>query len=676
MDKSSAEKRIAELRKLISYHDYLYYVKSAPEISDSEYDSLFSELKKLEEQYPELITKDSPTQRVGGEPFSEFQTRTHSVPMISLDNAFDQRDIQDFTDRIRRFLKRDVEIEYVLEPKIDGLAVELIYVNGKLETALTRGDGVTGEDVTSNVKTIKSVPLTLLTEDPPKLLEVRGEVYLSKSAFKKINEQQEEQGKPPFANPRNAASGSLRQLDPNITAKRPLDIFVYGYGLIEGMDVHSHWDFLQQISALGLKVNPLIEKVRSLDEVFDYYSRMSEIRDTLPYEIDGIVIKVNSLKLQKELGETSRSPRWAIAFKFRARQAVTRIKDIIVSVGRTGILTPVAIFEPVEIAGVTVSRATLHNQDEIDRLDVRIGDYVVVERAGDVIPEVVKVVKEKRDKNAAPFRIPDRCPVCGSKAIKYEGEVAIRCTGIDCPAQLKERIKHFCKKDAMDIEGFGDKICEQLVDRGIVKGIEDIFKLKAEQLYLLERMGKKLAEKLMNSIEKAKSTSLDKFIYALGIRFVGEVTAKKLAERFKNIDGIINASEEELLSIEDVGTVVAKSIREFFSEQKNLEAIKNLIQSGITFKDQKREEGFFTGKSVVFTGTLSSMTRDDAKKIVEAEGGTVKSSVTKDINFLIVGDNPGSKLQTARSYNITIITEEEFLKKIKSGKIKQEGKLL
>lgn len=676
MDKSTAEKRILELRNLIRYHDYLYYVKNAPEITDSEYDKLFSELKHLENQYPELITPDSPTQRVSGEPQKEFKTRQHSIPMISLDNAFEESDVIDFINRIKRFLKKDVDLEFVVEPKIDGVAIELIYEKGILVAGVTRGDGVTGEDVTANVKTIKTVPLMLMTSNPPDLLEVRGEVFLTKQSFKLINEQQEEQGKPPFANPRNASAGSLRQLDPAITAKRPLDAFFYAPGLIRGIDVNTHWDFLQLINSYGLKTNPLIKKVKDIDEIFDYHRYLSEIRDSLPYEIDGVVIKVNSLALQKELGETARSPRWAIAYKFKPRQAITKIKDIIVSVGRTGTLTPVAIFEPVDIAGVTVSRATLHNQDEVDRLDVRVGDYVVVERAGDVIPEVVKVLQEKRDPNSPPFKLPSTCPVCGSKAVKFEGEVAVRCTGIDCPAQLKERIKHFCKKEAMNIEGFGDKICDQLVDKKIVKGVEDIFYLKIADLFKLERMGEKLAENLLNSIKKAKETELSKFIYALGIRFVGEVTAKKLADTFGNIEDLINAKEEQLLSIPDVGPVVAKSIVTFFSEEKNIDAIKKMLSAGIIFKEREIKKGFFTGKSVVFTGTLKSMTRGTAKNLVEGEGGIVKSAVTKDLDFLVVGEDPGSKFDIAKSLNIKILTEEDFLKLIKKEKTKGEPERL
>lgn len=676
MDKSTAEKRILELRKLIKYHDYLYYVKNSPEISDSEYDKLFAELKNLESQFPELITPDSPTQRVSGEPQKEFKTRAHSIPMISLDNAFEEEDIYDFVNRIKRFLKKEINSEFVLEPKIDGVAIELVYENGKLVAGITRGDGIYGEDVTANVKTIKTIPLELLTANPPELLEVRGEIFLSKKAFQAINEQQEEQGKPPFANARNAAAGSLRQLDPSITAKRPLDAFFYAPGLIRGVEIKTHLEFLKTINSYGFKTNPLIRCVSNINDIFEYHKYLSEVRDSLPYEIDGVVIKVNSFEIQKELGETARSPRWAIAYKFKPRQAITKIRDIIVSVGRTGTLTPVAIFEPVDIAGVTVSRATLHNQDEIDRLDVRVGDFVIVERAGDVIPEVVEVLKEKREVGSKPFKLPDVCPVCGAKAVKFEGEVAIRCTGIDCPAQLKERIKHFCKKDAMNIEGFGDKICEQLVDKKVVKGIEDIFYLTKQDLFRLERMGDKLAENLLESIEKAKKIEFYRFIYALGIRFVGEVTAKKLTETFKNIDNLIKAKEEDLLSIPDIGPVVAKSIVTFFSEEKNINAIKKILSAGIEFVEKESKQGFFTGKSVVFTGTLSSMTRSNAKKLVESEGGIVKSSVTKDLDYIIVGEEPGSKLDLAKKFNIKIIYEDEFLKLIKKREKEEIGKLL
>lgn len=677
MSKEGARKRIEELKKIIAYHDYLYYVKNAPEITDSEYDKLFAELKSLENQYPELITLDSPTQRVSGDVQKEFKTRQHSIPMISLDNAFEESDVLDFVNRIKRFIKREIDFDFVLEPKIDGLAIELIYEKGVLIAGITRGDGIKGEDVTANIKTIKTIPLKLMTIYPPELLEVRGEVFLSKSAFKIINEQQEEQGKPTFSNPRNASAGSIRQLDPNITAQRPLDAFFYGPGLIRGIDVSNHWDFLQLIGSYGLKINPLTKKAKDINDIISYHKYLSETRDSLPYEIDGIVIKINDFNLQKELGETARSPRWAVAYKFKPRQAVTKVNDIIVSVGRTGTLTPIAILEPVEIAGVTVSRSTLHNQDEVDRLDVRVGDYVVVERAGDVIPEIVKTLVDKRDANSKPFKLPDVCPVCGSKAVKYEGEVAIRCTGIDCPAQLKERIKHFCKKDAMDIEGFGDKICDQLVDRNIVKGIEDIFYLKKEDLFKLERMGNKLSENLLNSINKAKRTELYRFIYALGIRFVGEVTAKKLADSFKDINSLMAAREEELLEITDIGPSVAKSIVTFFSEDKNLLAIKKLLSAGIVFKEKETKEGFFTGKSVLFTGTLSSMTRGDAKKLVEEEGGIVKSSVTKDLDYLVVGEDPGSKFEIAKSFKIKILTEEEFLNLVKKEKsIGETGRLL
>lgn len=673
MDKSKAKERISELRELINYHNYLYYVKDAPEISDSEYDRLFKELESLEKEFPDLITPDSPTQRITVEPAKEFKTRKHSVPMISLENAFDETDVINFDERIRRLLKGESGTEYVVEPKIDGIAIEIVYEKGILTAGITRGDGETGEDVTANVKTIKSVPLKLVGKEIPVLLEVRGEVFLSKDAFRTINAMQEEAGKPAFANPRNAAAGSLRQLDAKVTASRPLDIFFYAAGSIEGAEINSQWDFLSFLRGLGLKTNPEIKLVKSLKEVFDYHKEMSEKRDSLPYEIDGIVIKVNSFRLQKELGSTARTPRWALAYKFKPRQAVTRVKDIIVTVGRTGTLTPGAIFDPVDISGVTVSRATLHNQDEVDRLDIRVGDYVVVERAGDVIPEVVKVLKEKREGNPLPFKIPDKCPVCGARAVKYEGEVAIRCTGIDCPAQLKEKIKHFCKKDTMDIEGFGDKICEQLVDKGIVRGVEDIFHLKMEDLMKLERMGKKLAQNLLDSIEKAKKRELYRFIYALGIRYVGEVTAKKLVQSFGSLDKIMKAKYEELVNVEEVGTVIAKSIFAFFSEEKNIKTINRILDAGVTFAEPQKKTGLFTGKKVLFTGTLSSMSRPEAKKILEEQGGIVKSSVTKNLDYLVVGTEPGSKLDEAKKLNIKILSEDKFLEMLKEKReIKQE----
>lgn len=676
MNKIEAERRIIELRKQINYHNYLYYVKDAPEISDSEYDALFKELETLEKQFPELITTDSPTQRITVEPAKEFKTRTHSIPMVSLENAFEEADVYSFEDKIRRFLKLDRNIDYVVEPKIDGIAIEVVYENGILTAGVTRGDGITGEDVTANVKTIKSIPLKLLGENIPELLEVRGEVFLSKEAFRKLNATQEEQGKPPFANPRNAAAGSLRQLDAKITASRPLDVFFYAAGRITGVQIDTQWDFLAFLRGLGLKTNPEIRLVRSLSEVFEYHKMMSEKRDSLPYEIDGIVIKVNSFELQRDLGSTARTPRWALAYKFKPRQAITKVKDIIVTVGRTGTLTPGAILEPVDISGVTVSRATLHNQDEVDRLDIRVGDYVIVERAGDVIPEVVKVLKERREGDIPRFKIPDRCPVCGAKAVKYEGEVAVRCTGIDCLAQLKEKIKHFCKKDTMNIEGFGDKICEQLVDKGVVKGVEDVFHLKIEDLMKLERMGKKLAQNLLDSIEKAKKTELYRFIYALGIRYVGEVTAKKLVQTFGSLEKIMRAKYEQLVKVEEVGDVIARSIETFFSEEKNIKAVNKILEAGIEFKKDEKVTGMFTGKKLLFTGSLNSMSRPEAKKLVEAQGGTVKNSVTKDLDYLVVGADPGSKLEEAKKLNVKILDENEFLNMLKEKKEARQETLL
>lgn len=678
-NEEKAKKRIEELREIINHHNYLYYVLDAPEISDSEYDKLFKELEDLEKKFPQFITPSSPTQRITVAPSLEFKTRQHSIPMISLDNAFEESEVFAFEDKIRRFLKIYGDIEYVVEPKIDGIAIEVVYEKGLLTAGITRGDGIVGEDVTANVRTIKSIPLKLLGEITPELIEVRGEIFLSKEAFRKINAQQEEQGKPLFANPRNAAAGSLRQLDAKITASRPLDSFFYGVGRFLGVNVDTQWELLRLLKSFGLKTNPEVRLVKNLKEVVEYHRYISEKRDSLPYEIDGVVIKVNSFELQNALGSTARSPRWAIAYKFKPRQAIAKVKDIIVSVGRTGVLTPVAIFEPVDISGVTVSRATLHNQDEVERLDIRVGDYVIVERAGDVIPEVVKVLKEKRTKELKPFKLPNNCPICGAKVVQYEGEVAARCTGIDCPAQLKERIKHFCKKETMDIEGFGDKICEQLVDKGVVRGVEDIFHLKMEDLMTLDRMGNKLAQKLLFAIEKAKNTELHRFIYALGIRYVGEVTAKKLVNVFGDLEKIMNAKYEDLVEVEEIGETVAKSIVTFFSEEKNITAIKRLLSAGITFKKIEKKEGALTGKKLLFTGTLKSMSREEAKKLVEAQGGVVKSSVTKDLDFLVVGAAPGSKFEEAKKLKVKILTEEEFLKYIhgeKASQEKKEGRLL
>ncbi|MHC1636049.1 MAG: NAD-dependent DNA ligase LigA, partial [Candidatus Methanospirareceae archaeon] len=544
-DKEAIKKRIEELRNLIHYHDYRYYVLNDPEISDAEYDRLFKELVELEKKYPEFITPDSPTQRVGGAPLEEFGTVEHHIPMLSLDSVFGEEEVKEFDERVKRMLGEE-NVEYVAEPKIDGLAVELVYRNGVLSVGSTRGDGRSGEDVTQNLKTIKTIPLRIFTDIP--LLEVRGEVFMPVSKFKELNEELIRKGEKTFANPRNAAAGSVRQLDPQITASRPLDFFCYGIGRVEGVEFSTHWEILEFLGKVGFKVNPLVKLCKNIEDVKEYYEDIKGKRDSLDYEIDGVVVKVNSLRQQEKLGATSRSPRWAIAYKFPARQEITKVKDIIVQVGRTGALTPVAILEPVSISGVTVSRATLHNEEELRKKDVRIGDTVVVERAGDVIPEVVSVITSKRTGEEKEFKMPSKCPVCGADVLK-EGPI-VRCVGAACSAQIKERIRHFASQRAMNIEGLGEKIIEQLVDKKLISDPADLYFLTKRDLLKLERMGDKLAQNILDAIERSKKTTLSRLIFALGIRHVGEHVAKLLAEHFKSLEALKNASYEELISID------------------------------------------------------------------------------------------------------------------------------
>lgn len=669
MDIKSAKKRIAELRELINYHNYRYYVLDSPEISDEEYDRLFQELKELERQFPELITPDSPTQRVGGEPLPEFKQIKHRVPMLSLDNVFNEDEARDFDTRVKKLLRMDKDIEYVCEPKLDGLAVELIYENGKFVAGATRGDGEVGEDVTQNLKTIKSIPLVLFSGKikPPPLLEVRGEVIIHKKDFEKLNLEREKSGEPLFANPRNAAAGSLRQLDPKVTAERPLDIFLYGMGQIEGMTFKTQWEFLNTLPEWGFKTNKLNRLCRNIEEVIEYYREMVKKRDSLPYECDGVVVKVNSIEYQRRAGELSHSPRWAVAFKFPPQQAVTKIINIEAQVGRTGTLTPVAILEPVRVSGVTVSRATLHNMDEIERKDVRIGDYVVVQRAGDVIPEIVKPLPEKRTGKEKRFSMPDKCPSCGSKIIHEEGEVAYRCINASCPAQLKERIRHFCIREAMDIEGLGEKFIDQLVDRGLVKDMADLYYLKPEDFFHLERMGSKLAENLYNAIQNSKETTLDKFLFALGILHVGEHLARVLAREFNTLENVMKATKEDLLKVKEIGEEIANSITDFFGNKNNVKLIEKLLKAGIKIKSVEKPKGEtpLKGKTVVFTGELKSMTRDEAQKLVEDLGGRASSSVSRKTDLVVAGPGAGSKLEQAKKLGIKIIDEDEFLKIIK-----------
>ncbi|MHC1566972.1 MAG: NAD-dependent DNA ligase LigA [Candidatus Syntropharchaeia archaeon] len=661
MEMKEIKERIEKLRKEINRHNYLYYVLDSPEISDAEYDRLMRELEELERKYPEFITPDSPTQRIGAPPLEEFKTVEHRIPMLSLSSLFSEEEVRDFDRRIKNLLDTE-KVEYVAEPKIDGLAVELVYENGIFTIGSTRGDGYRGEDITQNLRTIRSIPLRLLTDNPPSLLEVRGEVYMPIEEFRELNRKIEEEGGKPFANPRNAAAGSVRQLDPSVTASRPLNIFVYGVGVVEGVSWKTHWEVLKSLSELGFRINPNIRLCKDISDVFDFYEWLKEERERLPYEIDGMVVKVNDLSLHEKLGTTARSPRWAFAYKFPPRQEYTRIKDIVVQVGRTGALTPVAILEPVEIGGVRVSRATLHNEDEIRRKDVRIGDMVIVERAGDVIPEVVGVMKSKRTGEEREFTMPSTCPVCGGEVMKEEA--VARCINPSCPAQLKERIRHFASKGAMDIEGLGPKIIEQLVENNLISDAADLYFLKKEDLLKLERMGDKLAENILGSIEKSKNTTLSRLIYALGIRHVGERIASILAEHFKDLENLKNAKYEDLIEIPEIGPEIARSIISFFAQEGTKRLLKKLGEAGVTYEKEEKKEEILKGKIFVFTGKIS-MPRDEAKRIVESLGGRVTSSVSKKTDYVVVGENPGSKLEDARRLGIKILSEEEFRRMVK-----------
>lgn len=667
---SDPKKTIQELRACIHYHNYRYYVLDSPEISDQDYDRFFRELEELEKKYPYLITPDSPTQRVGAPPLESFKTVTHNLPMLSLGNAFTEEEIIEFDRRLKRFLKDNREITYVAEPKLDGLAVELVYLDGVFAVGSTRGDGMAGEDVTQNLKTIKSIPLKVITKKIttiPTRLEVRGEVFIGITSFHELNRQKDEKGEPRFANPRNAAAGSLRQLDSSITAKRPLDIFCYGVGLVEGYPLHSQWEVLKTLPHWGFKVNSRVQLCNNIKEVIEYYRHLETIREELTYEIDGMVIKVNDFFLQEKLGAISRSPRWALAYKFSPRQATTKIINIIPQVGRTGAITPVALMEPVSISGVTVSRATLHNQDEIDKKDIRVGDTVVIQRAGDVIPEVVSVIKEKRPKKTVPFRISPACPVCGSQVVRLEGEAVYRCLNLSCPAQLKKAIKHFASKRAMDIDGLGDKLVDKFVEEGIIRNVADLYALKAEDLVLLERMGEKSAANIINAIEGSKERDLDRFIYGLGIRNVGEHLATILSERYPHLEDLMNAKEDELTQINEIGPEVARSIVSFFSQKGNRDLIQRLKNIGIKLSaKRKKKEGALLGKTIVFTGTLTRFTRNEAEKLAESLGAYISSQVSKKTDFVVAGVDPGSKYDRAKDLNITILNEDEFKRVLES----------
>jgi DNA ligase (NAD+) len=659
------ESRCDDLRKKINYHNYRYYVLDDPEISDAAYDLMMQELEGLEKKYPNLITPDSPTQRVGATPLKEFKTVQHSLLMLSLSNCFKEEEVEEFDQRVKKFLKMAGDIEYVAEPKLDGVAVELVYERGKFVIGSTRGDGTVGEDVTLNLKTIKSIPLQL-QEIPsvkiPDRLEVRGEVFLGKKEFKLLNKRREDSGEPLFANPRNAAAGSLRQLDPRVTAERPLNIFCHGIGKISGMKFETHWEILKTLPRLGLKVNPVEYKCKNINEVMDCYREIKKKRDTLNCEIDGVVIKVNSLKFQDRLGAISRSPRWAMAYKFEAHQETTKIKDIIVQVGRTGALTPVAIMEPIKVGGVVVSRATLHNQDEIDKKDIHIGDTVIVQRAGDVIPEVVKVIEGKRTGKEKRFVIPDKCPVCGSEVMRSNDEAAYRCVGLSCPAKLKEAIKHFVSKRAMDIDGLGDKLVNQLVGKGLLQDVADLYSLSVADLEGLERMAERSARNVVSAIGKSRGAGLERLTYALGIRHVGEHMAGVLVSNLGNMEKLMDADEDSLMQISKVGPEVAQSIVYFFKQSVNRKTINRLKKAGVSFTPVKRATNDLDGMTFIFTGGLEHYTREEAKSLVESRGGKVGSSVSNKTNYLIAGESPGSKLEKAKTLGVKIISEREFRK--------------
>jgi DNA ligase (NAD+) len=672
MNEAKARKRIEKLREEVNFHNYRYYVLDDPVISDAEYDRLMRELESLENQFPQLRTLTSPTQRVGAPPLDKFEEVRHAIPMLSLANAFEEAEVREFDDRLKRFLKNTRDIEYCVELKIDGIAVELIYENGHLITGSTRGDGFVGENVTQNLKTVKAIPLTLIPqkgEPLPSRLEVRGEVYLPLKAFRELNAKRERSGESLFANPRNAAAGSLRQLDSSITAQRPLDIFCHGIGQFTGAAIGSQGELLDSLQRWGFKVNPNRRICGNIDQVFDYYREMDELREKLPYEIDGVVLKVNSFRLQETLGTIARSPRWALAFKFKPKQVTTKVLDIVVNVGRTGALTPAAVLEPVRVGGVTISSATLHNQDEIDRKDVRIGDTVVVQRAGDVIPEVVRVIPEKRTGKERSFRLPDRCPVCNSEVDRPEGESVARCTGIACPAKLKETIIHFASRDAMNIEGLGGKIIEQLVDRGLIKDYADLYKLTLDQMLTLERMGPKLAGNILTAIQNSKKTTLDRLIYALGILHVGEHIAKLISQEFSTVEEPAGASLERLTGIRGIGEEIASSMVKFFQQKGNQKVLQKLKELGVEYPQRparpKARDLRLQGKTFVFTGGLKTLSRSEAESKVESLGGRASSSVSKKTDFVVAGEDPGSKLDKAKSLGVKILTEEDLLELIK-----------
>lgn len=661
--------KINDLRSELNDHNYRYYVLDNPVISDAKYDRLLRELQSLEDAHPDLITNDSPTQRVGAPPLDGFGSIEHRIPMQSLANAMNIGELLAFHDRLIRRLGEERNIEYIAEPKLDGLAVELVYENGKFVNGSTRGDGTTGENITQNLKTIRAIPLALRVEahSVPVLLEVRGEVFIRKDDFLKLNTQQESNDKPLFANPRNAAAGSLRQLDSSITATRPLSIFCYQAGVVEGVTFKTHSEFLAVLQNWGFPVNPEINVLNGIEDAITFHSDLESRRNTLPYEIDGSVIKVNNYALREELGVRSRSPRWAIAGKFKAQQETTVIEDIVLSVGRTGAVTPVAKMHPVKVGGVVVSNVTLHNQDEIDRKDIRVGDTVLIQRAGDVIPQVVKVILEKRPANTQQFKMSNSCPECNHDVFRPEGEVVARCQNLSCPAQIKRRIEHFVSKNAMDIDGVGEKLIDQLVEKNLIKSVDDLFRLTVNQLSGLERMAEKSAENTLSALNNSKHTTFHRFVHALGIRNVGEHVAKVLEKAFGgNIEKFMNAIAEDLEIIDEVGPIVSETIVKFWADKNNVNIVNNCFELGVTLENNLIDlDQIFTGKTFVFTGSLETITRNEGKEIVQDRGGRAAGSVSAKTDYVVAGANAGTKLKKAKELDISVLTELEFMDLIK-----------
>jgi DNA ligase (NAD+) len=662
MDIAAARARVAELKKEINHHNQAYYELDRPEISDAAYDRLLKELMRLEKEYPQLVTSDSPTQRVGGKPLTGFQTVHHPEPLLSLSNAFSDADLKSFHQRVSQVVKD--RVEYVVELKIDGLTVALSYEDGLLVSGATRGDGYTGEDITQNLKTIVTVPLSL--PEPISSLVVRGEAFMPKKAFLKLNEEREEGGESPFANPRNAAAGSLRQLSPQVAASRQLQVFVYDVIHVTDKEINSHSQALDYLKELGFLVNRERFVSASIEEVIDYIEQWTKKRHQLPYEIDGMVVKVNNLDQRRVLGTTSKAPRWAIAYKLPAEEGETFIKEIIVRVGRTGVLTPTALLKPVRLAGSTVSRATLHNEDLIKEKDIMIGDTVIVHKAGDIIPEVVSVIKEKRTGKETPFVMPEKCPECGSQVVRLSDEVASRCTGGACPAQLRETLIHFVSRDAMDIDGLGPKILTQLLESGLVHDVADLYYLFQEQLAKLDRLGEKSAQNIISAVEKSKNNSLAQLIFALGIRFVGARTGKILAQHFSSLDDLRSATEEDLKEIPEIGAKIAQSIVMYFRQEQNLHILEKLKKAGVNMTAEKAPlQGSLMGKTFVITGTLPTLSRKEAQNLIEERGGKVSGSVSKKTDYVVVGTEAGSKYDKAVALNISILSEEQLLNMLK-----------